>query len=448
MSTKTTALPPSKDNIYNLEGRVPLKDAIPLGMQHVLAMYASNLAPLLVISSVLGMENGLLINLLQNAMFVAGLATLIQLYPIWRVGSGLPVVMGTSSGFITVSISVGFQFGYGAIIGASLVGAIMEFCLGFIIKPLRKLFPHVVTGTVVTTLGISLIPIGVQFIGGGVGYQENADFASMDKLFIGILVMAVIIFVNHFTTGFIKASSILIGMVVGYLCAIPMGMVDFTSVGSASWFSLPTPFFLLEDFALSFHPEAIVPFILVYLATTVETIGDNTGIAVGGLGRDITDKELEGGVHADGFSSIFAAMFGVMPNTSYSQNVGLISMTKIVNRYCIMTGAVFLVICSFLPKLGALIATIPSSVLGGGVLLMFSMITLSGLNLLFNTGSITDRDAIIVAASLGVGFGLSNVPEIMQHLPTWFQDIFAQAIVGAFVTASILNMILPEKKNA
>ncbi|MFI3251152.1 MAG: purine permease, partial [Eubacteriales bacterium] len=148
MSTKTTALPPSKDNIYNLEGRVPLKDAIPLGMQHVLAMYASNLAPLLVISSVLGMENGLLINLLQNAMFVAGLATLIQLYPIWRVGSGLPVVMGTSSGFITVSISVGFQFGYGAIIGASLVGAIMEFCLGFIIKPLRKLFPHVVTGTV------------------------------------------------------------------------------------------------------------------------------------------------------------------------------------------------------------------------------------------------------------------------------------------------------------
>lgn len=445
MSNTATELPPSKQNIYQLEGRVPLLDAIPLGMQHVLAMYAGNLTPLLVVSSVLGMDSLLLIELLQNAMFAAGIATLIQLYPIWRIGSGLPVVMGTSSGFITVSISTGLQYGYGGVIGASLIGAILEFCLGFIIKPLRKLFPHVVTGTVVATLGISLIPIGVQFIGGGVGNQADPDFATLDKLFLGLSVMVIIIGVNHFAKGFLKASSILIGLVVGYFISIPLGFVDFTPVHEAAWFSLPTPFFLLDGIDLSFHMEAIIPFVLVYLATTVETIGDNTGVAMGGLGRDITDKELEGGVHADGFGSAVAALFGVMPNTSFSQNVGLIGMTKIVNRFTIMTGAVFLVACSFLPKLGALISTIPTSVLGGGVLLMFAMITLSGLNLLFNTGSISDRDALIVAASFGVGFGLSNIPEIMQHLPTWFQDIFGQAIVGAFVSSAVLNAILPEK---
>ena len=444
----------SKENIYKLEGRVPLKTAIPLGMQHVLAMYAGNLAPILVISGVLNIPADIKVSLLQSAMFVAGAVTFVQLRPLWKIGSGLPTVMGTSSGFIPVAIGVGLQYatmgdwsnGYAAILGASLIGGLMEFMLGFIVKPLRKFLPHVVTGTVVTTLGISLIPVGIKFVGGGVGLEQTPGFGSMKNLLVALFVFLTIIFIRQMFTGFLSISSILIGLIAGYIVAIFVGMVDFTPVRNAAWISAPLPFFAVGHLNLAFHWDAIVPFILVYLATTVETIGDNTGIAVGGLGRDITDKELQGAVHADGFGSIFAAIFGVMPNTSFSQNVGLIGMTKVVNRFTIGIGAGFLVLCGFFPKLGAIVSTIPNPVLGGGVLLMFSMITMSGLNLIYQSGKIAERDVVIIAASLGVAFGLSNVPEVMQHLPMWFQNIFKQAIVGAFVTALILNILLPKAK--
>ncbi|MEL3906190.1 MAG: nucleobase:cation symporter-2 family protein [Treponema sp.] len=447
----------SKENIYKLEGRVPLKTAIPLGMQHVLAMYAGNLAPILVVSGVLNIPPEVKVALLQSAMFVAGAVTFVQLHPLWKIGSGLPTIMGTSSGFIPVAIGVGTQFaasggswshGYAAILGASLVGGLMEFLLGFVVKPLRKFLPHVVTGTVVTTLGISLIPVGIKFVGGGVGLEKTPGFGSIKNLLIALFVFLSIILIRQMCKGFLSISSILIGLIAGYILAIFAGMVDFAAVKNAAWISAPLPFFLTEHIHLSFYWEAIVPFLLVYLATTVETIGDNTGIAVGGLGRDITGKELQGAVHADGFGSMFAALFGVMPNTSFSQNVGLIGMTKVVNRFTIGIGAGFLVLCGFFPKLGALVSTIPNPVLGGGVLLMFSMITMSGLNLIFESGKISERDVVIIAASLGVAFGLSNVPEVMQHLPVWFQNIFKQAIVGAFVTSLILNIILPKAKTA
>lgn len=436
-----------KENMYQLEGRVPLCDAIPLGMQHVLAMYAGNLAPLLVVSGALNMDVGVKVTLLQNAMFVAGLITLIQLYPIWKIGSGLPVVMGTSSGFIPVSLGVGTQFGYGAIMGASLIGAIMEFFLGFIIKPLRKILPHAVTGTVVLILGISLINVGIQFVGGGVGTQGDPAFGSIRNITISLIVFLVIIILKQFSKGFLSISAILIGIAVGYVITICLGMVDFTPIKEAAWFSIPKPIFMIEGLEYSFHIEAIIPFILVYLATTVETIGDNTGIAMGGLGRDITDKELQGAVHADGFGSAFATLFGVMPNTSFSQNVGLIAITKIVNRFVLMTGAVFLMLCAFIPKLGAIVASIPNSVLGGAVILMFAMISISGLNLLMEDGKISERTGLIVAASCAIGLGLSSCPEVMQHLPQWFQNMFSQAIVGGFVTATILNLILPKELN-
>lgn len=437
----------SKKNVYQLEGKVPLSTAIPLGMQHVLAMFAGNLTPLLVVASVVGMETDTLILLLQNAMFVAGAVTLVQLYPIWKIGSSLPTVMGTSSGFIPVAISVGSQFGYSGIMGASLIGALVEFLLGFLIKPLRKLLPRVVTGTVVTALGISLIKIGIQFVAGGVGMQDKEWFGSPKYLAVGLFVFLVIIFLKTYFRGVLSVSSILFGIIAGYIVAAFLGMVDFEPVKNAAWISFPKPFFMIEGVGYSFELSAIIPFVLVYLATTVETIGDNTGIAVGGLGRDIKDEELRGAVHADGFGSAFATLFGVLPNTSFSQNVGLIGMTKVVNRFTIATGAIFLVLCSFFPKLAALVRSIPNPVLGGGVLLMFAMITMSGLNLLFEDGLLKDREMVIVAASLGVGFGLSSVPEVMRALPDGVQAIFKQAIVGAFVTATILNLVLKKHED-
>ena len=445
----------SKENIYRLEGRVPLRTAIPLGMQHVLAMYAGNLAPILVVTGILNIPPHIKVSLLQNAMFAAGAITFIQLHPIWKIGSGLPTVMGTGSAFIPVIIGVGTQFaaiggdwmsGYAAILGATLIGGFMEFSLGFIVKPLHKFLPHVVTGTVVTTLGISLIPVGIRFVGGGVDIERTAAFGSMKNLLIALFVFLAIIFIRQLFTGFLSVSSILIGLVAGYIVAVFAGMVDFSPVRNAAWISAPLPFFATGHLRFAFYWEAIVPFMLVYLATMVETIGDNTGIAVGGLGRDITDKELEGAVHADGIGSMIAALFGVLPTTSFSQNVGLIGMTKVVNRFTIGMGAGFLVLCSFFPKLGAVVSTIPNPVLGGGMLLMFSMITISGLNLIYQDGKITERDIIIIAASLGIAFGLSHVPHVMQHLPNWFQNIFKQAIVGAFITSVLLNIVLPKEK--
>lgn len=432
--------------VYQLEGRVPLQTAIPLGMQHVLAMFAGNLAPLLAVFGVANLSIGTEIEILQNTMFIAGVATLIQLYPLFKkIGSGLPTVMGTSSGFIPVSIAIGSTFGYGAVLGSSLIGGIVEFCLGFFIKPLRKILPHIVTGTVVTTLGISLIPVGMQFVGGGVGQQANENFGSFKNILLAAIVLITIIALKTFATGMVSASSILIGILVGFVVSIVMGVVDFSAVGNAPWFAIPKPFFLIDEVNLEFNIEAIIPFVLVFLATTVETIGDNTGIAVGGLGRDITDRELTGAVFADGFNSALASMFGVMPNTSFSQNVGIIGMTKIVNRFVVMTGAVFLILCGFFPKLGAIIRCIPNSVLGGAVLMMFAMISISGLTLIIEDG-LDERAGLIMAVSMGFGFGLSNIPEVMKHMPTWVQNMFGQAIVGAFVAATILNLLIPKKE--
>lgn len=427
-----------KATVYDLNGRVPLKEAVPLGMQHVLAMFVGNVSPLLIIAGIIGMESGMLTALIQNAMFIAGLATLIQLYPICGVGSGLPVVMGTSSGFVGMS-TIGASFGYGAVMGASLIGALVEIVIGFFIKPIRKFFPPVVTGIVVMSIGIKLIPVGVNYFVGGYGAP---DVGSAENLFLGFTVMILILIFKQCFTGFISASAILFAIIIGYILAIFMGKVDFTAVSNASWFSLPK--FMPVPFL--FHIEAIVPMVIMFIATAVETIGDTSGICSGGLNREATNKELSGSVLLDGVASFGAAFLGVLPNTSFSQNVGLVAMTKVINKFSIMTGAVFLIICGFVPKLGAVISAIPASVLGGATLIMFSMIAVSGMQLLFKE-NLSGRSGIIVATALGLGIGLPSVPNALQSLPEIVQLIFAEdGIVISFTIAVILNLLLPQDK--
>lgn len=426
-------------SVYELDGRVPLKQALPLGMQHVLAMFVGNVTPLLIISGLISMDANLKTALIQNAMFIAGLATLVQLYPIWKVGSGLPVVMGTSSGFLGTAKSSAVLFGYGSVLGASLIGALVEIVIGFFIKPIRKIFPPVVTGIVVLTIGISLIPIGINYFAGGSG---ASDFGSLENLFLGFLVMVLVLFFKQFFSGFVSASAILLAITIGYFVAIFMNKVDFTAVAEASWFSLPT----FMPVGLTFNIEAIMPMVIMFIATAVETIGDTSGIAIGGLGREATDKELSGSVILDGVSSFIAGLFGVLPNTTFSQNVGLVAMTKVINKFSIMTGAIFLILAGFMPKLGAIVSAIPSSVLGGATVIMFAMIAVSGMQMLFSQ-DMTGRNGIIVAISLGLGLGLSSVPEALAQLPTTIQLIFSQdGIVIAFVVAVILNLVLPKDK--
>lgn len=451
---------------YIFEGAMPLGQAIPLGLQHVLAMFVGNLTPLLIIGGACGIMGGtefvnLQISLLQNAMIIAGIVTLIQLYGIGPCGGKVPIIMGTSSGFIGVFSSVVATMGsgvmaYGAIMGASIIGGIFEGVLGFFLKPLRRFFPSVVTGTVVLSIGLSLIAVGINSFGGGF---KTKDFGSMENLGLGLFVLIVILCFKHGTKGFFSSSSILFGIIAGYIAAFIMGMVlpttgvtakgvtftkswvlNWDKVANAGWFAVPE--FMPVD--IIFDMRAIIPVCIMFIVTAVETVGDISGVMEGGLEREATDKELAGGVICDGLGSSFAALFGVLPNTSFSQNVGLVAMTKVVNRFALATGAVFLILCGLIPKLGALVSIMPQSVLGGAAVMMFSSIVVSGIQLITKE-KLTPRNLTIVAVALGVGYGMGANPGILAHAPAAVKLIFGgSGIVPAALVAIILNIVLPQ----
>ena len=451
---------------YSFEGEMPLGQAIPLGLQHVLAMFVGNLTPLLIIGGACGIMGGtdfvnLQISLLQNAMIIAGIVTLIQLYGIGPCGGKVPIIMGTSSGFIGVFSSVVATMGsgvvaYGAIMGASIIGGIFEGVLGFFLKPLRRFFPSVVTGTVVLSIGLSLIAVGINSFGGGF---KTKDFGSMENLGLGLFVLIVILCFKHGTKGFFSSSSILFGIIAGYIAAFIMGMVlpttgvtakgvtftkswvlNWDKVANAGWFAVPE--FMPVD--IIFDMRAIIPVCIMFIVTAVETVGDISGVMEGGLEREATDKELAGGVICDGLGSSFAALFGVLPNTSFSQNVGLVAMTKVVNRFALATGAVFLILCGLIPKLGALVSIMPQSVLGGAAVMMFSSIVVSGIQLITKE-KLTPRNLTIVAVALGGGYGMGANPGILAHAPAAIKLIFGgSGIVPAALVAIILNIVLPQ----
>lgn len=349
----------NKKAAYDFYGKMPFRKAFPLGLQHVLAMFVGNLTPILIITGACGIGSGtefaeVQVALLQNAMLVAGIVTLIQLYAIGPVGGKVPIIMGTSSGFIGVFNSVAGVMGggilaYGAILGASLIGGLFETVLGFMLKPLRRFFPAVVTGTVVLSIGLSLISVGVGSFGGG---SSAKDYGSMENLLLGTLVLVVIIALKHGTKGMTSVSSILIGIIVGYIVAAIMALVlpttgvtaegveytkawvlNWDKVAQAKWFAVPA----LMPVKLVFDPRAIVPVLIMFVVTAVETVGDISGVIEGGMDREATDSELSGGVVCDGVGSSLASLFGVLPNTSFSQNVGLVTMTKVVNRFALAT---------------------------------------------------------------------------------------------------------------
>lgn len=453
-----------ENSAYEFEAKMPLRHAVPLGLQHVFAMFVGNLTPLLIITSACGLAGGefadLQVSLLQNAMFVAGIVTLVQLYGLGPVGGKVPIIMGTSSGFLGVFNSVAATMGgdvtaYGAMMGASILGGLFESVLGVFLKPLRKLFPPVVTGTVVLSIGLSLISVGVNSFGGG---NAAKDFGSVENLLLAVFVLVVILLFKHWTKGFLSSSSILVGIIAGYLAAIVMGFVlpttgvtadgvEFTKawvlnwnkVAEASWFAIPK----LVPVQIVFDLRAILPVMIMFIVTAVETVGDISGVMEGGMGREATDKELSGGIICDGLGSTVAACFGVLPNTSFSQNVGLVAMTKVVNRGALATGAVFLMLCGLIPKLGALISIMPQAVLGGAAVMMFSSIVVSGIQLITKE-KMTPRTLTIVSVALGVGYGMGANASILANTPQFVQLICGESgIVPAAFVAILLNCLLP-----
>lgn len=438
-----------------------------------MAMFVGNLTPVLLITGACALDGGLQLQIIQNAMLMAGLITLLQIFTIGPVGAKLPIVMGTSSGFIGVCSGVASTMRqgivtYGAIIFASFIGGLFETVLGFFLKPLRRFFPSLVTGTVVMAIGLSLISVGINSFGGG---NNNGDFGSLPNLFVGTVVLVTIILLKHFTKGVTSTASILIGIVVGYIVCGIMGMIlpttyqyidpntqetvtktcswvlDFSKVGDASWFAVPAfmPFGFSKDMI---DLRAIIPIVIMFIVTAVETVGDTSAITEGGLAREATDKELSGSVICDGLGSSIAAFFGVLPNTSFSQNVGLIAMTKIVNLFAISTGAIFLVLCGLFPKLAAIIQMMPQSVLGGAAVMMFASIVVSGIQLVTKDG-VSNRTVTIVSVALGLGYGLGANTEVLSNLPQFVELIFGgSGIVPAAIIAMILNIAIPKDKEA
>ena len=419
---------------YDLEGRLPIAQAIPLGLQHVLAMFVGNLTPIILITGGAGItDSALLVTLLQNAMLIAGVVTLVQLFTVGPVGAKLPIVMGTSSGFIGVCQSVSKVMGggvlaYGAIMAASLIGGIFETVLGSFLKPLRRFFPAIVTGTVVLSIGLSLISVGVGSFGGGTSAK---DYGSMENLFVGFVVLVIIVILKHCTKGITSYSSILIGIIVGYVLVAVMAQIlpttftyvneagetveaakawvlNWDKVAEARWFAIPK----IMPVKLVFDARAIVPICIMFVVTAVETVGDISGITEGGLGREATDKELAGGVMCDGL------------------------------------GGIFLIACGLFPKLAALISIMPQSVLGGAAVMMFSSIVVSGIQLVTKT-PITGRNITILSVALGLGYGIGANTQILTHLPQQIQLIFGgSGIVPAAIVAIILNIVLPKDKEA
>lgn len=425
-------------NIYRLDGRVPVGRAVPFGLQHVLAMFVSNLTPITIIGAAAGLDNGQIAVLLQNAMFVAGIATLIQLYPVWEIGSRLPIVMGVSFTFVTILSYVGTTYGYETMIGAVLVGGLVEGTLGLLAKYWKKIITPVVAASVVTAIGYSLFTVGARSFGGG--YTE--DFGSAQNLILGTITLVTCILFNILAKGYWKQLSVLVGLIVGYIVAIFMGMVDFSGIMSGGIVSLPH--FL--PFKPEFNIGAIASVVIIFLVSAAETIGDTTAMVSGGLNREITTKEISGSLACDGYASTISSLFGCPPVTSFSQNVGLINMTKVVNRFTIMTGAVCMILAGLLPPIGNFFASLPDAVLGGCTIMMFGTILVSGIQMVAKAG-FSQRNITIVALSLAVGIGFTSASEmdIWRIFPQVVKDVFsANCVAVVFVVSIVLSLVLPK----
>jgi NCS2 family nucleobase:cation symporter-2 len=429
------------DNIYSLDGKVPLLQSIPFGLQHVLAMFVANIAPIMIVTGACGLTTQEMASLIQTAMIMAGIGTMVQLFTVWKLGAKLPIVMGISFTFVSVFCYVGPQWGYEAVIGAVIVGGIIEGLLGLFAKYWRGIIAPIVSACVVTAIGFSLLSVGANSFAGGVG---AADFGSAQNWILGTITLVACILFNVFAKGHLKQLSVLFGLVVGYIVALCMGKVDLSSLEGVTLVALPK----IMPYKPVFNINAIISVVMIFLVSATETIGDTSAMTNTVLGREASESEISGSLACDGLISSVSACFGCMPITSFSQNVGLLAMTKVVNRYTIATGAGILLLAGIFPAFGAVLATLPEAVLGGCTIMMFGNIVISGLQMIGDCG-FTQRNITIAALSLSIGLGFTQVPDMFNIFPTLVRTIFAENCVAVvFLAAIIMNLIMPKEKEA
>ncbi len=428
----------------------PIATAIPLGIQHVLAMFVSNVTPAIIVCGAAGFGFGSnsadfpqMIYMIQMSMFFAGVATLFQSIGVGPVGARLPIVQGTSFAFIPIMIPLVAGKGVDAIavlMGGILVGGLFHASLGLFIGKIRFALPPLVTGLVVTMIGLALVKVGIQYAAGGVPAIGTPEYGSALNWTMAWVVILVTLGLKFFARGMLSVSAVLVGLLAGYAVAALMGQVNLGNVGSASSFALPNPL----HFGIEFSVAAIVGFCLMSFVSAVETVGDVSGITKGGAGREATDKEIQGATFADGFGTAVSGLFGALPNTSFSQNVGLIAMTGVMSRGVVTIGALFLILCGLIPKIGAVISSIPIEVLGGGVIVMFGMVVAAGISMLSDVDW-NRRNMVIFAIALSLGLGLQLEPGALQHLPDTLQVLATSGILPAALISIVLNLVLPEE---
>ena len=430
----------------------PLTSAIPLGIQHVLAMFVSNVTPAIIVAGAAGFGFGSnspdfpnLIYMIQMSMLFAGVATLLQTIGAGPVGARLPIVQGTSFAFIPIMIPLVAGKGVeamGALMCGVLIGGLLHAALAPFVGRIRFALPPLITGLIVVMIGLALIKVGIIYAAGGVPAMQSGapEFGGLLNWSLALIVIVTTFALKFFTRGLFSLAAVLLGLITGYVVAIALGMVDFANIGRASVFALPNLF----HFGFEFSAAAIIGFALMAVISAIETVGDVSGITQGGAGREATDHEIRGATFADGIGTAVAGVFGALPNTSFSQNVGLVAMTGLMSRHVVTFGAIFLIICGLIPKIGATISTVPIEVLGGGVIVMFGMVASAGISLL-SAVNWNRRNMMIFALSLSVGLGLQLVPEAVQYLPGTAKVLMTSGLLPAAVIAIVLNLVLPEE---
>ena len=422
----------------------PLNQAIPLGFQHVLAMFASNVTPSIIVAGAAGLAFGGAeqIYLIQMAMLFAGIATLFQTVGVGPVGARLPIMQGTSFAFVGVLAGIAATQGLGVALTACIIGGIIHFLLGSVIGNLRWLFPPLVTGLVILAIGLYLIPVAIKYAAGGAAqFQMEAEsFGSLKHWSVALTVVVVALVLKFFTKGILSSAAILVGLLAGYALAFFLGMVNFGAVANASWITGIKPL----PYGFEFSIGAVIAVTLVSIVSAIETVGDASATAKAGAGRDATDAEIQGATYADGLGTAVAGVFGGLPNTSFSQNVGIVGMTGIMSRHVVTIAGAIMVICGLLPKIGAVIASMPLPVLGGGVIVMFGMVAAAGLNVLSEV-KMNRRNMVIIAISLAVGLGLNLVPTAVQYLPGVVKTLMTSAVAPTALCAIVLNLVLPQE---
>ncbi|AMN34625.1 uracil-xanthine permease family protein [Clostridium perfringens] len=425
--------------IYGVDDDLDLPKKVLFGLQHIFAAFGGIIVVPLVIAASLGFDSKVTTALISASILGSGLATIIQAKGVGKVGARVACIMGTDFTFVSPAISVGSVLGLPGIIGATILGSLFEVILSFFIKPLMKFFPPLVTGTVVALIGLTLLPVSIDWAAGGAG---SANYASLENLAVAMFVLVITLLLNNYGKGMISSASILIGIVVGYIVCIPLGLVDFTPVKEASWLSFPK----ILEFGVTFDAKAVMAFIPAYFVATIGTVGCLK--AIGETSNiDIGDKRVAAGVLSDGVGSALGGLVGSCPNTSFSQNIGIISLTKVASRHVAVMAGILLVILGFLPKVAAIITGIPNPVLGGVGIMMFGTVAAAGIRTLSNI-KLTERNLLIIAISMGLGLGVTFRPDVIHNLPEAIRMIFSSGISTGTIAALILNAVLKESQTS